>query len=348
MLPHISIAMATYNGARFLQAQLESFAAQISCPYELIICDDGSGDETVEIARNFAKNAPFPVHIHVNEKNLGFSDNFMQAASLCRGSWIAFSDQDDVWLPEKIQKIQHAIVRANGSDLLLVTHSGCVVDEGLNPTGVRVPDFRKDEIRLPNHHGGFLCIPGFSIAFRADLLCGIDSTRRPRDYFEPRDMKQSHDKWIPMLANALGSIAYLSKPLVFYRRHSQACTGSHAQSDAIQRIQKSTHVGASYYRFQSEVAMDCASCFRELAATQGDINRAERLRYTASLYQKLSQITASRSILYENVRLFGRFSVLYKMIKSGAYWGNPFCTLGWLSFLKDVCVTFGLLETSKD
>src|SRR5467141_2319930 len=101
----ISVAMCTYNGARFLPEQLESMAAQTRLPGELVVCDDRSTDESVEIVRNFARAAPFPVRLEMNEENLGSTKNFEKAIELCQGEIIALADQDDVWRPEKLSCI---------------------------------------------------------------------------------------------------------------------------------------------------------------------------------------------------------------------------------------------------
>ena len=92
-----SVAMCTYNGARFLGAQLASVAAQARAPDELVVCDDRSTDETARVVEEFAAAAPFRVRLHVNERNLGTTRNFERAVSLCEGDLIALSDQDDVW-----------------------------------------------------------------------------------------------------------------------------------------------------------------------------------------------------------------------------------------------------------
>ena len=92
-------------------------------PHELVVCDDGSSDNTVSILQEFQKEAPFPVKIHRNPRRLGFADNFLQAASRCNGDWVAFCDQDDIWFPEKLLWVNEAIQDSHASDLMLVTHS---------------------------------------------------------------------------------------------------------------------------------------------------------------------------------------------------------------------------------
>src|SRR5438270_11298194 len=118
--------MATFNGARFLAEQLESIANQSVAPVELIICDDQSGDETQQIVQAFAERAEFPVHIHVNQYRLGYARNFRKAASLCSGELIAFCDQDDWWLPERLEV---CALRFDDAGLQLLYHNAWLVDE---------------------------------------------------------------------------------------------------------------------------------------------------------------------------------------------------------------------------
>ena len=99
----ISVALCTYNGARFLEEQLASLLAQNRRPDELVVCDDRSTDSTVQMLESFSRSAPFPVRIQVNPVNLGSTVNFDRAMRLCAGSLIAFCDQDDIWLPHKLE-----------------------------------------------------------------------------------------------------------------------------------------------------------------------------------------------------------------------------------------------------
>ena len=109
--PRISVAMCTYNGAHFLAPQLESFVVQSRLPDELVVCDDGSSDDTVAILQAFARRAPFRVRIEVNDVTLRSTKNFEKAIGLCTGDLIATSDQDDVWLPEKLALCEAAFAR---------------------------------------------------------------------------------------------------------------------------------------------------------------------------------------------------------------------------------------------
>ena len=126
----ISIAMATYNGERFIADQLNSFLKQVVLPNELVVTDDCSSDKTIEIIESFAATAPFSVRLIKNEERLGYRANFLKAASLCRCDVIAFSDQDDVWRSEKLAR---CIGEFSDANVLLVFHNAQLVDEKLNP-----------------------------------------------------------------------------------------------------------------------------------------------------------------------------------------------------------------------
>lgn len=100
--PHISIALTTFNGARFLREQLDSLFAQTLPPTQVVVCDDGSTDDTVAILEEYRNR--HPLTYYVNASPLGINRNFFHAIELCQGDYVALCDQDDVWLSDKIEK----------------------------------------------------------------------------------------------------------------------------------------------------------------------------------------------------------------------------------------------------
>ena len=101
----ISVVMCTYNGARFIREQLDSILNQTYPIYELIVQDDCSTDETVEIVKEYQVRFPqVDIKIYINEKNLGFNRNFLTAIQKAKGEYIAIADQDDIWYKYKIEK----------------------------------------------------------------------------------------------------------------------------------------------------------------------------------------------------------------------------------------------------
>jgi glycosyltransferase involved in cell wall biosynthesis len=116
----VSVAMATYNGADFIKEQLDSIYRQTRAVDEVIICDDGSKDNTVVIVKDFINQYQLQSswRIEVNEKNLGFGSNFIQAATKTTGDLIFFCDQDDIWVEDRIQ-VMEALMEKRQEILML-------------------------------------------------------------------------------------------------------------------------------------------------------------------------------------------------------------------------------------
>ena len=93
----ISVAMTTYNGEKYIRKQIESILNQSMKVDEIIVCDDGSTDKTVEILKEY------PVTVYQNENNLGYRLNFKKAMSLCTHEYTFLCDQDDIWEKKKIK-----------------------------------------------------------------------------------------------------------------------------------------------------------------------------------------------------------------------------------------------------
>ena len=124
----ISVALCTYNGAPYLGEQLQSIAAQTRRPDEVVIFDDGSSDDTVARRAAVRRDGSFPVRVQVNPQNLGCRENFAACITACTGETIALSDQDDVWLPHKLERLTKALKEQPGaafafSDASLVDQS---------------------------------------------------------------------------------------------------------------------------------------------------------------------------------------------------------------------------------
>jgi glycosyltransferase involved in cell wall biosynthesis len=256
----ISIAMATYNGERFIREQLDSLARQTYLPCELVVSDDGSTDHTLGIVEDFAKLSPFPVRIYRNQRNVGYADNFLKAASLCEGDWVAFCDQDDVWLEHKLEIICKFL--ENSSEIFLITHSAALVDEQLAPLGALFPNHRTTKI-VERLRGRFwYTLYGFTAIFRRILVTEIPWQDRPRDFTGPCK-KQSHDLWVYFLASILGQVVFLSDVLALYRRHGSTVTATNVGSK-IGRIDAVIRTGHSHYQLLAEIAQEYESLLRDL------------------------------------------------------------------------------------
>lgn len=221
----ISVALCTYNGARFLSEQLDSIAAQTRMPDELVICDDCSTDTTVSILETFALRSPFPVRLYQNNKNLGSSKNFEKVIEMCAGDIIALSDQDDVWHPEKLKQIEETFLKKPNVGMVFSDLE--VVDENLQPMGYRgwqSIHFSSRRQRLFRNRKPLNVllkgnvVTGCALAFRAKWRPIISPIPDCGDAV-------LHDYWIALLVGAVSTIAPIERPLVKYRQHSKQQLG---------------------------------------------------------------------------------------------------------------------------
>jgi glycosyltransferase involved in cell wall biosynthesis len=221
MVGRISIALATYNGARYLPALLDSIVAQNHGSYELIACDDASEDETVAILESFATRSPFSVRILRNSTRLGVTGNFSRAIAACSGEYIALADQDDIWRPGKLGSLSRALVAQGG---LAAFSDASVVDVNLEPLGYsmwqRVRFTPREQERVDRGDGFAVLlkhrvVTGATLVFKADL----------RESVLPIPDGWPHDAWLALVAAASDGLVAVNEPLIAYRQHADNLVG---------------------------------------------------------------------------------------------------------------------------
>ena len=203
-----SVCIATYNGEKYLLDQLKSILDQLNDRDEIIIVDDCSSDRTSSIIEGLKDNR---ITMHVNDKNLGVIRSFEKAIALSRGDIIYLADQDDLWLPGKVNEMERIL--KNSKEKLLMTNA-YIFDE----KSVWLATFfehRKSRRGLWTNivKNSFI---GCCIAFRADLKSEILPF--------PKNIPM-HDQWIGLISEINGGILLESKPYISYRRHSENITG---------------------------------------------------------------------------------------------------------------------------
>lgn len=333
-MTRISIAMTTYNGAAYLQEQLNSLLAQAVAPFELQVGDDGSTDATQAIVERFSASAPFPVTFVRNERRLGFGENFIQTARRCSGEWIAFCDQDDVWHPGKLKWAEERI-ESGPSDLMLLAHNATVVDQSLHG-GRRLYDYPRREtvtsrLNLPPE---WYCT-GFTQVFRADLVRSVPSSKRVS--FPWHRHRDAHDVWIALLANCTGSILRSDRELASYRRHGSTVTD---QGDRRGRLPLE-RTGAGYQEravYLREVAATLRHCVPE---TRADL--ASLLENAADLIEHHAELLQLRSRAYSEAKLADRVGNILRLVAAGAYVGRSPWRFGTARLLKDCVSTIGVI-----
>ncbi|AXQ20983.1 glycosyltransferase family 2 protein [Acinetobacter wuhouensis] len=209
--PLVSIALATYNGEKFLKQQMDSLLAQDYPNLEIVISDDCSTDGTWEILQNYALKDNRIKLLPREEKNIGYINNFIKVFMACRGEFISPCDQDDIWHVDKTSRLVSEIDNA-----MLVYCDNRFIDEEDNPIGINYSDTVRFMIS-GNDCRNFLfynSILGHTMLFRRDLL-GIISDMTSIGYI---------DWLIAFYAAEYGGIVYLKETLVDWRQHSESTT----------------------------------------------------------------------------------------------------------------------------
>ena len=331
----ISVAMTTFNGNSHLREQLDSIKRQSLQPMELIICDDGSSDDTVEIARSFAAEAAFKVSIDAHGQRLGYNGNFIRAVNQCVGDIVVLCDQDDVWRERKLEVVCSEF---RDSSVSAVIHRVQVVDERLNPTPLTLPPATiRGKLTLQTLDPWF-APGGMYLAFRR---AGVASWLN-----EPPSLSKwcrgpaPFDEWIFFLATLDGSVVVLDEVLGVWRRHSASETGNPeatatVYSAAFQR-QLALTVGSTQYAYQAEVAGSRADfAARSGSAVSG--SSRQTLERAANFYHRVAATFRRRSHLHDPAsRRLRRFLTLGSMFWSHDYRGPSRGGLSLKSLLKDV------------
>ncbi|HEY9063026.1 MAG TPA: glycosyltransferase family 2 protein [Pseudobacteroides sp.] len=273
---NISVAMCTYNGEKYLKEQLESIATQTLLPNELLVCDDCSVDDTLGILERFSLNSPFQVHIFRNDKNMGSTKNFEKCVSLCTRDVIALCDQDDVWLPEKLEKI--ISVFENLPSAGVVFTDALVVDEELKPLGYNMWEStnftnkeKKDILNgkpintLLKHN----VATGATMAFKSLY----------RDRFFPIPANWYHDAWITFVIALYCDLRFIEEPLIKYRQHgAQQVGGIKNENFSLEKGFKNTR---EYYKKEHEhyiVALNKIIELKDQVASSQEIIKLVRQR----------------------------------------------------------------------
>ena len=212
--PKVSVALCTYNGARFVEAQLESVLQQSRPPDEVIVSDDGSGDQTLELVGRIANQHPSVVRLVKTPGRLGYAKNFEFAIQQATGDFIFLSDQDDVWLENKVERMLAAF--AESERVAVVYCDAQLVDGNLRPLGRTVFQSRAG-MRLAARrlapdlvHGVDIGVLGSMMALRASFKTSV----------LPIEEIWGHDHWIVFIAHAVAEVRAVDEPLMYYRRHA--------------------------------------------------------------------------------------------------------------------------------
>ena len=199
----ISVCMATYNGEKYLREQIDSILCQLNDTDELIVSDDGSSDDTLFICASYNDAR---IKIYNNHIRHGVVANFENALAKVKGEYVFLCDQDDVWLPNKVEKCIEALEYSD-----LVVTDCFVTDQFLNIVSNSFFEMRRSSRGFWRnlYKNTYL---GACVAFRASALDIVLP-------FPPK-LPMYHDAWIASLVDIKGRVVFLDYQAIYFRRHS--------------------------------------------------------------------------------------------------------------------------------
>ena len=205
----VSIVMTCYNSAKYINEQIDSILPELSKDMELIICDDQSKDNTVDIIKSY--NDP-RIKLYINERNYGAVRNLEHVISLANNEIIVIADSDNVWYEGKISKV---LPYFSNPKVTMVMHDAIIVDSNLNVIMDSYFSWRKSKpglIRniLKNGYGGSM------MAFRKTMVRYILNS--------PKKMPCFYDEWIGMMCEKHGKCIFIDNKLSCWRRHDDVAS----------------------------------------------------------------------------------------------------------------------------
>lgn len=213
----VSVCMASYNGAFYIKQQIESILPQLGQEDELIIVDDCSVDNTIEIISSIPDNR---IQLHRNISNKGVVKTFEEAVRLAKNEFVFLADQDDIWTENRVDRMLQVI---KNFPFMLVTGNFISIDEqgkrlDIVPASIRARDSGAYAWNIYNIFRGKSAYYGCAMAFKREL----------KEIILPfPEYMESHDAWIAMAANLLKSNIHLEYIVLKHRLHNNNVTKSH-------------------------------------------------------------------------------------------------------------------------
>ena len=226
-MEQIDILLATYNGAKYLREQIDSILKQTYSNFRLLISDDCSTDETLDILKEYEEKDS-RITVYRQEENLGYVKNFEFLLGLVENKIFALSDQDDIWIEDKIEvaikKIEETKADLYFSDLYLIDEKGNKISDSF----WKQKGFYKKVIKDKKYKGLLLnnYVTGCTIVSKKEFIKKIT----------PFPKEMMHDYWIAIVVSLKGKIVYDKVPHINYRQHTDNQVGSKMKSKELNSL----------------------------------------------------------------------------------------------------------------
>ena len=219
----IAVLMSTYNGERYIREQIDSLLNQTCKDWKLYIRDDGSTDGTTSIVKEYEIDYPNKIVLLGDELgNLGPGSSFMQLLSSVCSDYYMFCDQDDVWLPDKIEKTYLKLIsmESNHIDKAIIVFTNLyIVDQSLN---ILSNSYWKSCHRNPENA---FDLYGLIVYGSPSIGCTMMLNNMAKSLLFPYKNWKLHDYWTILIISYLGRVAYVNEPLIYYRQHDNNASG---------------------------------------------------------------------------------------------------------------------------
>lgn len=236
----VDILMATHDGEKYIDQLIESILMQSMQEWCLIIKDDGSSDGTVEIIRTYCSKYPDKIRF-ISSKNTSGSakQNFFELMAYSTNDYVMFCDQDDIWLPQKIEHTLNAMVKHEGkdsaypllihTDLKVIDKEGRLIEESLYAMQTVNPEYfdRIERLLVQN------AVTGCTMMINKALKNCVSNMP---------DQAIMHDWWLALHAMVYGKIAFLSEATILYRQHDNNVVGAKDTRQLMYWLQRINHI----------------------------------------------------------------------------------------------------------
>jgi glycosyltransferase involved in cell wall biosynthesis len=340
----ISIVMATYNGESFIQDQLSSINNQIRKPDRLIICDDGSGDNTRAIIDDFQFDSSISVERIFRTQNLGFRDNFLEGCSHVTHGMIAFSDQDDIWHADKLAIIEKTVsdgIDAVCHSYLNMRDKKISADQGSQFNSAVMDGFQVYPLLV--QQGMSLAVDKKVVSTAHDIIRNwaaiLPSIGKERSLSGHDDIHIWHDLATFAAARFTGRVAFIGKPLAKRRLHDHNVTRPSEGWDKSSGVFISARDAlATDYGLKESFLRD----FADKLITEIDLPSEDRRSRLIATYHRWAEIWRRRQMLLAPGGMATKLSLIAQNATNGAYASRLRAGLGVRSFLKDALVCTGV------
>lgn len=283
----VAILMSTYNGEKYLQEQIKSIQAQTNHSWHLYIRDDGSSDNTVQLLSKIADEDERITFVNEDsQQNVGVIHSFMTLLRQTSARYYMFSDQDDYWLPDKVDRAIKTVSNYDNQNIPVCYHTELQeVDAALKPIGL----MKNGRVWSDSLHFLFgNCVTGCTMLINQSLKDKLILSQLDENKI------MMHDWWFALVASVFGKVIYDPKPSIKYRQHSDNVVGGADSQSVKSLIKRSQNLRQELIAFQHMVTMiaEFKSLYEKIL--DGDLKKYVdcygNLPYTSSLFNNLKII----------------------------------------------------------